>query len=205
MGPKRSGAEWRANARQRKAAVVGGAIVLAGVVAFFIGAPADRAQPSGQRVSGSDSSSGSAMSTNAPATAHDADHGSDGPPPEQTIVFTGDEYSFAGPATVRAARTRVEFRNLGEELHEISFARLARGSEPPSTLAEMDRLWADAQFGGTDAPEIIGGSHEIGPGEITHVDLDLTPGLYLVSCPFPDPATSEYHFSKGMIRLLIVR
>jgi hypothetical protein len=103
-----------------------------------------------------------------------------------------------------AGRTRIEFRNVGDELHEIGLARLAPGTEAPATLAAMDRLWADAQFGGVDAPTIVGGSHAIDPGEVTHVDVDLTPGIYLVSCPFPDPATSEYHFSKGMIQVLVV-
>lgn len=176
--------------------LIGGLIVVAGVVAFYSGSPEDpRSSPD---------PSPAGVSDPTPSAEHDMDLTDGGPPPEQTLVFTGDEYSFAGPTEVREARTRIEFRNIGVEPHEISLARLASGTEVPDTLAEMDSLWADAQFGGVDAPVIVGGSHAIDPGEVTHVDLDLTSGIYLVSCPFPDPATSEYHFSKGMIQVLVV-
>jgi hypothetical protein len=187
--------------------LIGGLIVAAGVVAFFSGSPGDQ-QLAGSPTTAATGSTGPETATSTLPTEHDMDHDTDhderGPPPEQTLVFTGDEYAFDGPTEAPAARTRIEFRNIGDELHEISLARLAPGTEAPSSLAEMDRLWADAQFGGANAPVMVAGSHEIDPGETTHLDVDLTSGTYLVSCPFPDPATSEYHFSKGMIQVLVV-
>ncbi len=108
------------------------------------------------------------------------------PPAVQTVGIDADEYTFEidGPDELRAGWTRLEFDNVGEEPHQVMFARIKDGVD----MAELAAAGANDSSGAAaiEFVDMIGGVSYIDAGETTTALVDLTEGPVLAMCYVPD-------------------
>jgi plastocyanin len=107
----------------------------------------------------------------------------------ETVDVTGDDFSFELSATPTAETTEVTFENVGEEPHELIFARINEGY----TLE--DAIEAEGEEG--TAEEI--GFSRAAPGEEgrpIEIRQPLEPGNYAMVCTIP--FQGEPHYDLGM-------
>lgn len=100
--------------------------------------------------------------------------------------------------------------NTGTTLHDIQFLAVPDGTTTDHAM-EMFML----EEGGTPSPdnplaELVGDSFApvaatsiLSPGVTTWLDIDLTPGTYLVMCPLPFPSGPP-HAMLGMLQIISV-
>jgi plastocyanin len=107
----------------------------------------------------------------------------------ETVDVTGDDFSFELSATPTAETTEVTFENVGEEEHELIFAKINEGY----TLE--DAIKAEGEQG---TVEDIGFSFAK-PGEEgkpIEIKKPLEPGNYAMVCTIP--FQGEPHYDLGM-------
>ena len=127
---------------------------------------------------------------------------------DQTVFEAPDvklvavDYSFEGPATVKAGKTSIELTNNGKEPHEANLIKLNEGVTLQQAMQAVAA--AEAAPGGPPPPITpAGGAQGILPGQKTQVIADLTKGEYAFVCFIPD-ATNTPHIAKGMVRSIKV-
>lgn len=123
--------------------------------------------------------------------------------PTQTLSYEGKEFTFAGPSTAVAGVTRFILQNLGLEAHDMQIARIPESSPTPSTRANLESMFAEAQRGSAGAPAIIADTLSTDAGSTSNVVVDLTPGRYILSCANAS-SDGSYHYAQGMITVLTV-
>jgi hypothetical protein len=123
--------------------------------------------------------------------------------PTQTLSYTASEYAFAGPQTAPAAVTRFVLQNSGAEAHDLKVARIPDSSPTPSTPANLQSMFADAEFGRASAPTIVGDTSSTPAGQTATVTIDLTPGRYILGCT-NTASDGTPHYALGMITVLTV-
>ena len=113
--------------------------------------------------------------------------------PRPTAVIGLSDYGFTPSAPLAAGRHVIKLKNVGVEPHELSLVRLA----PGRTLEDF-RTWAK-DFQGPLPGRVIGGVNALASGVEAFVEVDLTPGDYLLVC-FVTAPDGRPHVDHGMIR-----
>jgi uncharacterized cupredoxin-like copper-binding protein len=113
--------------------------------------------------------------------------------PDVTVRMV--EHAFVMPRTVKAGPARWRVENAGQELHLAFVARL----RPGKTINEA-RRWSEAEVGPSPMEDIstMIGVHALSAGISNDVELDLTPGEYVVVCFIAG------HHLRGMMQPLTV-
>lgn len=103
------------------------------------------------------------------------------------IEVEGADYSFTGiPADVEAGPAIITFENVGEELHEIAFARINDGVT--ESVQELLQLSEEEAFSKITP---VGGGFGF-PGTTSYSVVDLSePGTYVATCFIPEGLTPE--------------
>jgi uncharacterized cupredoxin-like copper-binding protein len=117
--------------------------------------------------------------------------------PDLTISLT--DYAFRPTKPIVAGNHLVAVRNDGKQAHELQIAKLLPGKTPGDLAA-----WAEKMAGPPPA-HFIGGVSPIAPGKSNELELNLTPGHYVLLCFVPDAADGKPHVAHGMVRDLIVQ
>jgi plastocyanin len=108
----------------------------------------------------------------------------------ETVDVIGDDFSFELSATPTAETTEITFENVGEEPHELIFARINEG------YTVEDAIKAEGEKG--TAEEI--GFLFAKPGETAKKPIEikqpLEPGNYAMVCAIP--YKGKPHFELGM-------
>jgi uncharacterized cupredoxin-like copper-binding protein len=117
--------------------------------------------------------------------------------PDLTISLT--DYAFQPSKPIVAGNHLVAVRNDGKQAHELQIAKLLPGKTPADLAA-----WAEKMAGPPPA-HFVGGVAPIAPGKSNEVELNLTPGHYVLLCFIPDAADGKPHVAHGMVRDLVVQ
>ena len=109
----------------------------------------------------------------------------------QTVTLTADDtpdYTFELSATPTADTKTVKFKNVGEQLHVMIFARINEGY----TLDEA------FQMEGEGGSATVVGETEAKPGETKTVQITkpLKPGNYAMLCPIGGPQGPHYKLGQ---------
>ena len=103
-----------------------------------------------------------------------------------TAKVSAREYAFKGlPATLPTGVAAIKLTNDGDQVHEISIARI-KSNDSLKALLKLPEDEVDKKI------EFIGGSGPIDPGSSTVTYLDLEKkGRYAAVCFIPDGTTSQ--------------
>jgi plastocyanin len=107
----------------------------------------------------------------------------------ETVDVTGDDFSFELSATPTADTQEITFENVGEQPHEIIFARINEGFTLEDAIEAEGREGTAENVGATFAK----------PGEEgkpIEVKKPLEPGTYAMVCTIP--YQGEPHYDLGM-------
>ena len=85
----------------------------------------------------------------------------------------------------------------------MKVARIPDSSPTPSTPANLQSMFADAEAGRASAPTIVGDTSSTPGGQTATVTIDLTPGRYILGCANSTPDGTR-HDVLGMIMILTV-
>ena len=124
---------------------------------------------------------------------------SDTAPVADATIVLGD-FSFTVPSGFTGKGT-VDISNQGNQIHELNLFKLA----PGKTVADAKKFLlvppgAPAPTGPPPLTELTG-VVGLTPQQHAWLDLDLTPGNYLLVCFFPDPTKGGLpHALEGMIK-----
>ena len=114
------------------------------------------------------------------------------------VTVHAKEFAFEMPKSLPAGQTSFRLINDGQQIHHLTFIRLAEGK----TAADF----AEAMKGGPPPAwaTMVGGPNAAIPGKSVEATLTLEPGNYLVACFIPSPGEETPHAMKGMIQPLTV-
>lgn len=107
------------------------------------------------------------------------------------------DYSFALEAPLRSGIQTLMVENLGPEPHEVSVVKLAAGM----TLADFEAWFNDPQ--GPPPATLAGAVAALAPSLTAYLELDLTPGSYVLFCYVTAP-DGRPHIAHGMIQQVTV-
>ena len=123
-----------------------------------------------------------------------------GPPVPQSAVYTATDFAFTGPDTLTPGMTTIQLVNQGTQPHHLIMARLDEGK----TAEDMVAMF---QANPADIPTWVtwrGASGGIAPGNSSTTTADLPAGSYVLICFVPDMADGAPHFTKGMLKTVVV-
>jgi len=113
--------------------------------------------------------------------------------PTADVTMTLADYSFTASTPLTAGKHVVRVENVATQSHELILIRLAEGKTVDDLMA-----WG-ATYEGDLPGASMGGLAPIKPGGIAYVDLDLTPGNYVLLCFVPDKGDGKPHVMHGMM------
>jgi len=122
-------------------------------------------------------------------------------PPDQTLEFVAQEYSFEGPTVADAGMTEMVLTNEGAEEHQLALFRMNEGVDAGTVLGALGaagHLEAARELG-----TWIAGPNLASANATESVVIDLEPGRYIVGCVIPAP-DGQPHAMKGMLSELTV-
>jgi hypothetical protein len=105
------------------------------------------------------------------------------------VEVIASEYEWSGlPRTVAAGPTVFEFRNDGEELHELFLVQLVDGIDPDAAIEAAIARLESGEPQTEQPPEAVRrlGVARGGPHAIAALEANLTPATYMVICFLPD-------------------
>lgn len=108
------------------------------------------------------------------------------------------DYTFALETPLRSGFQTLEVQNLGPEPHEVAIVKLAAGM----TLADVEAWLNDPQ--GPPPATVAGAVSALAPSLTAYLELDLTPGAYVLLCLVSAP-DGRPHVAHGMIQQVTVR
>ncbi|MCB1006256.1 MAG: hypothetical protein KDB35_18885 [Acidimicrobiales bacterium] len=158
--------------------------------------------------SGEDASSSSVSSSGATSPTDGGSGSGDAAPPAPEAVQHLDieaadyQFAFDPPAEqVVAGWTSLTLRNVGDEAHQVMFARIKDGVD----MAELAAAGAgdSSGAGAIEFVDMIGGVSYIGPGQDTTALVNLTEGVVMAMCYVPD-SKGVAHALMGMTAMLTV-
>jgi hypothetical protein len=120
--------------------------------------------------------------------------------PEADLTLTMNDFSFALSGPVSAGKHVVKVSNIGAQVHEVLFMRLAPGKSVKDV--------ADWVMSGMATPppgEPFGGTTGITAGGENLVMADFSPGEYGMLCFMPDPKDGRPHIALGMMSQFTVQ
>jgi hypothetical protein len=103
------------------------------------------------------------------------------------------DYAFALQAPLQSGPQTLKIENLGPEPHEVAIARLA----PGMSLADVEAWFNDPQ--GPPPATVVGAVTALAPSLTAYLELDLTPGSYVLLC-FVSAPDGRPHIEHGMIQ-----
>jgi uncharacterized cupredoxin-like copper-binding protein len=114
------------------------------------------------------------------------------------VTVHAKEFAFEMPKSIPAGQTSFRLINDGQQIHHLTFIRLADGK----TAADF----AEAMKAGPPPAwaTMVGGPNAAIPGRSVEATLTLEPGNYLVACFIPSPGEEVPHAMKGMVQPLTV-
>lgn len=118
-----------------------------------------------------------------------------GAAPLPTLTISMTDFAYPGADTWPAGAHTIAVTNDGTQDHLVVFRRLRPG-RTMRDLVESD--------GGDEVSTYLGGLARTGPGRSAALQLDLTPGDYVLSCLVTDPRTHSQHVELGMLKLVHV-
>lgn len=137
--------------------------------------------------------------------------GSDVAEPDATLSVELIEMSFAwGQEAILSGPQLLQVANAGATLHDIQFYPVPEGTTSDHAM-EMFML----EEGGTPPPDNplsalaedeflpAAATSIVAPGVTTWLDMNLSPGTYLVMCPLPFPSGPP-HAMLGMMEIITV-
>ena len=131
------------------------------------------------------------------ATTGAASEGAEGE--RGVIEVKGGEYAFVMPDEVEGGVVTFKTSNIGKEIHEYAFGRLAEGKTLEDVKQLLEQGQQDPPTWFTDA----GGVPFLSPGEEINLTRELEPGTYVFLCFIPSPKGVP-HVSLGMLEDLEV-
>ncbi|HEY8256357.1 MAG TPA: hypothetical protein VIG08_01755 [Gemmatimonadales bacterium] len=117
----------------------------------------------------------------------------------RSLTIRAAEFSFSAPDTIVAGLVSLQLENDGSEMHHVQLVRINSGH----TFSEF----RDSAVSGHPFPSWVtpvGGPNVTSPGADTRVVVGLAEGQYAMLCLIPSPGERHGHFTKGMIRPLVV-
>lgn len=115
------------------------------------------------------------------------------PAPSADVIVTGVDFSYVVNGTLKPGPRIIQFKNDGEQAHEVVLVKLQSGASTQNFLRAY-------RPGGVPNPagKTIGGVVGLDPGLDSYIQIDLEPGRYGLLCFLGDPITGAPHFSRGM-------
>lgn len=113
--------------------------------------------------------------------------------PSADVIITGTDFSYVVDGTLKPGPRIFQFRNDGEQAHEVVFVKLQSGASTQNFLNAYRPGIASNPAGKT-----IGGMVGLDPGLDSYIQVDLEVGRYGLLCFLGDPVTGAPHFSRGM-------
>jgi len=115
------------------------------------------------------------------------------PAPESTLTLTLVDYAFGFASPPTAGHQVIRVDNAGPQPHEIALFRIADGKT-------VDDFMAYAMtYEGEMPATALGGVATIAPNRTAYMEVDLTPGMYVAICFFPDATDGKPHVEHGMM------
>ncbi len=107
------------------------------------------------------------------------------------VVVSLRDFAYVAPTPWRSGKRTLEIRNDGRADHLILIARL----RPGKTL----RDWMTSDDSVTVSDPVTGVAR-LGPGQSALLQVELSPGRYVLSCLIGDPISGKTHAELGMLR-----
>jgi hypothetical protein len=119
-------------------------------------------------------------------------------PPTADVTVTLKDYTWDITPALTAGRHVIKLENAGPQPHELVMVKVAEGKTP-----EDVGKWA-ASFNGPPPFAFVGGASNMEAGAVAWMDVDLTPGTYMLFCFYPDATDGKPHLEHGMVKPLTV-
>ncbi len=114
------------------------------------------------------------------------------PRADLTILMTEYGYQLSGPMV--AGRRLIKVENRGIQAHEADIIRLSPGKTSRDYVE-----WLDAGEPGQPPAEMAGGAGDFVPGRTVWMEVNLSPGRYVIICQVPDAGDRKPHYAHGMV------
>ncbi|MBC7897369.1 MAG: hypothetical protein H7066_18270 [Cytophagaceae bacterium] len=115
------------------------------------------------------------------------------PAPTEDVKVVMKEYAWEITPALTAGRHTLKVENAGAQAHEFFIVKLHEGKTPE----DMGK-WA-ATYQGPPPGTAMGGLTGMRPGGVSWVDVNLTPGNYMMICFVPDAKDGKGHMQHGMV------
>jgi hypothetical protein len=115
------------------------------------------------------------------------------PAPASDVHVVMKEYGWEITPALTAGRHTLKVENAGAQPHEFFIIKLNDGKTPE----DMGK-WA-ATYQGPPPGTAMGGLAGMRPGGVAYVDVNLTPGNYMMICFVPDAKDGKGHMDHGMV------
>lgn len=119
--------------------------------------------------------------------------------PTADITITLADYNFAVKGALTAGKHTIKIDNAGPQPHEIEIIRLAPGKTMKDLGAWMEKME------GPPPANAIGGISATIPSTTSFVNVDLTPGNYVMVCFIPDAKDGKPHLEHGMVKEFAIK
>jgi hypothetical protein len=120
--------------------------------------------------------------------------------PVADATVTMRDFTFE-PTSITAGQRNLRVVNEGPQPHEMAVMKVQDGVTVEQLQAALQNFDEDPPF----QIEPIGGVQGMDTGKSGWVTLNFTPGLYVMLCFIPDPATGAPHVALGMATPMQVR
>jgi hypothetical protein len=114
------------------------------------------------------------------------------PTPDVTIALT--DYAFDVKGNLTAGKHTIKIENMGPQPHEMELIKYNDGK----TMKDLDAWMNDPK--GPPPATAIGGVSATAIGTPSFVNVDLTPGKYVMICFIPDAKDGKPHVAHGMMK-----
>jgi hypothetical protein len=115
------------------------------------------------------------------------------PAPTEDVKVVMKEYGWEITPALTAGHHILKVENAGTQPHEFFIIKLNEGN----TAEDMGK-WA-ATYQGPPPGVAHGGLAGMRPGGVSYVDVNLTPGNYMMICFVPDAKDGKGHMDHGMV------
>lgn len=119
--------------------------------------------------------------------------------PVADVTITLADYNFLIKGELTAGKHTIKVENNGPQDHELEIIRLAPGKTMKDLGAWMEKME------GPPPANAIGGIAGTVPSAPGYVNVDLTPGNYVLICFVPDAKDGKSHADHGMVKELTIK
>ncbi len=127
------------------------------------------------------------------------------PAPEEDVMIIMDDYSYKMDPKITAGTKTIKVVNTAEQPHEFLLVRLKEGKSGGDLLNWMGTVIQSNDPILPEAPgEFLNGVSAMEKGLVDYVEVDFSPGEYVLICPILDEGDGRPHFMHGMIHQFTV-